>query len=202
MVSILLAGLVMGMRHALEADHLAAVASLAVRTSGVRGSVARGVAWGVGHTLTLFVVGGSCLLLGATVPDDVAVALERGVGLMLLVLGGDVVWRVRRQGVHLHVDAHPGVFPRRALLVGLVHGTAGSAALLLLAVASAASGWRGLLYIALFGAGSIFGMALLSAVIAIPMRTSARAGNMYVGFQALLGLGTASMGVWMLAQGR
>src|SRR5262245_32667450 len=99
-------GFLMGVRHAFEADHLAAVASLATRSRTLRGGVWQGALWGLGHTLTLLLVGGACLLLGRGVPERWAAGLELLVGVMLLVLGADVLRRSRRQRVHVHVHQH------------------------------------------------------------------------------------------------
>jgi|HubBroStandDraft_3_1064219.scaffolds.fasta_scaffold01237_9 ABC-type nickel/cobalt efflux system permease component RcnA len=226
MTSLLILGLLLGMRHALEADHVAAVASLATRSKGVGGTVLQGVAWGLGHTLTLLAVGGVCLLLRAAISERVAAALEGAVGVMLLLLGADILWRLRRRRVHLHVHrhddgtvhlhahrhapgeahdpdhhlhTHPRGFPVRALLVGLVHGLAGSAALLLVAATTLSSAWLGVLYIAVFGAGSIIGMALLSVVIALPLQGKGRTlTHWHHGLEALIGLGTLVVGGWVL----
>jgi ABC-type nickel/cobalt efflux system permease component RcnA len=224
--SILFLGVLMGMRHALEADHLAAVASLATRTRSLRAALLQGTAWGLGHTLTLFLFGGVFLLLGAAVPESWARGLESAVGLMLIFLGGQVLWRIRRRRIHLHVHghgdgrvhlhahrheahethdgshhehSHDGAFPMRAVAVGMVHGLAGSAALLLLTVLSVGSPWQGLAYIALFGVGSILGMAVLGSVIAVPLQASARRlGRFHVGLEAVVGLATIVIGARML----
>jgi ABC-type nickel/cobalt efflux system permease component RcnA len=228
MTSLLLLGLLLGMRHALEADHVAAVASLATRGKGVRGTVLQGVVWGLGHTITLLAVGGVCLLLRAAIPERVAAALEGAVGVMLLLLGADILWRLRRGRVHLHVHrhddgtvhlhahrhapeeahdrdhhrhAHPRGFPARALLVGLVHGLAGSAALLLVAATALSSAWLGVAYIAVFGVGSIVGMALLAAVISLPLQGTARnLARWHRTLEALIGVGTLVVGGWVLFQ--
>src|SRR4051812_3090580 len=102
MSSLLVLGFLLGMRHALEADHLAAVAALATRASTPRATVLRGAVWGVGHTLTLLGVGGVCLVLGRSVPEGWSRFLEMGVGAMLLALGADVLMRMRRERVHVH----------------------------------------------------------------------------------------------------
>lgn len=225
MKAILLAGLLMGMRHALEADHLAAVASLVTRTRGLRATLLQGVAWGVGHTLTLFLIGGVCLWLDAAIPERWARALETGVGLMLLGLGADILWRMRRQRVHLHVHqhaaggshfhahshapeeihdpgrhahVHPQRLPLRAVIVGMVHGVAGSAALLLLALHAAGSVWLGLSYIGLFGLGSILGMAALCTVIAAPLRASHRFAVLSQGLALLVAAMTVGIGIRLL----
>jgi ABC-type nickel/cobalt efflux system permease component RcnA len=222
-------GFLVGMRHALEADHLAAVATLARESRGVRESAFRGAVWGLGHTLTLFLVGGVCLLLGGVMPDGFARAAEAGVGAMLVVLGVQVFVRMRSQGVHvhahrhddgtvhLHAHSHPPAadhpaehrhshrtsFPRRALVIGLVHGLAGSAALLLLALETTTSPWVGLLYIGVFGLGSVIGMAVLSAAIAVPF--AATLGDravwltrVYRGLEAAVGVTAVAVGVWVL----
>lgn len=231
MASILLLGFLLGMRHALEADHLAAVASLATRSRGLWHTVSQGAAWGLGHTLTLLLAGGICLLASASIPPRLARLLEAGVGIMLLALGGEVLWRARRRHLHLHVHrhddgtmhlhahshapgeahgpahrAHPHVhphaegFPRRALLVGLVHGLAGSAALLLLTLSTLPSRWLGLIYILVFGLGSILGMAILSAVLAVPLQGTARLlTRTHRVVEVLTGLATVAIGVWVLA---
>lgn len=223
--SVLLLGLLLGMRHALDADHLAAVATLVTRSRSVGETLWQGVAWGGGHTLTLLLFGGAVLVLGLVLPEPAAAALELAVGVMLIVLGAEVLYRLRRERVHFHVHnhadgarhfhahAHKGEdldhdanrhehshgFPVRALLVGMVHGMAGSAALILLSLEAIRSPSWGLAYIALFGIGSIIGMAVLSVVIAIPMRmTSRRLDRAYGGLSALVGLGTVLLGCYVV----
>ena len=217
----LLLGLLLGMRHALDADHLAAVATLVTRSRSLGHTVWQGVAWGAGHTLTLLLFGGAVLVLGLVLPERAALALELAVGIMLVVLGAEVLYRLWRRRVHFHVHrhadsekhfhahAHAGEsvqhdpdhhehshgFPLRALIVGMVHGMAGSAALILLSLEALSTPARGLAYIALFGIGSIAGMAALSVVIAIPMRlTSRRLARAHNGFSVVVGLGTVLLG--------
>ncbi len=209
MLGILGLGFLIGMQHALEADHVAAVSSIAARRSGMRDIVKHGVTWGVGHTLTLFLFAGAALALGATISAGVERWLEGAVGIMLILLGVYVIWRMLRDRVHFHVHRHddgvrhihahshrgetgphspvkhahvhrhaaknPGGIAWRSLFVGLIHGMAGSAALLVLVVSSVESPWIGVGYVALFGAGSIVGMGCLSVAIAVPLVWSARA---------------------------
>jgi MFS family permease len=228
MLSIFLFGFVMGVRHAFEADHLAAVASLATGRRGLRSGLVQGAAWGLGHTLTLLLVGGACLVLGQAVPARWATGLEALVGVMLLALGADVLRRSRRQRVHVHVHghddgtrhwhahrhepaaahdptrhehAHPRHLTLRALAVGLVHGLAGSAALFLLTLQVVPSPGLGLAYIALFGAGSILGMALLGAVIMVPLRAaSPLLTRLQGGLEAAVGLATIAIGLRILVE--
>jgi high-affinity nickel permease len=200
MFAVLGLGFLLGMQHALEADHIAAVSSIAARRSDVRDIVKHGLTWGLGHTLTLFVFAGAAILLGHAIPDSLARPIETAVGIMLIGLGAHVLWRLWRDRVHfhahrhgdgtshIHVHSHAGEsvphqasphlhvhgFRWRSLLVGLMHGMAGSAALLVLAVSQVANPAAGMAYVLLFGLGSMLGMGALSVVIAVPLAVSAR----------------------------
>jgi cytochrome c biogenesis protein CcdA len=200
MFGILGIGFLLGMQHALEADHIAAVSSIAARRTDIGDIVKHGLTWGLGHTLTLFVFAGAAILVGHAVPEYLARPLEAAVGVMLVGLGAHVLWRLWRDRVHFHqhshgdgtshIHAHSHVnegiphrnsahmhqhgFRWRTLLVGLMHGMAGSAALLVLAVSQVANAADGMLYVLLFGIGSMLGMGALSVVIAVPLAVSAR----------------------------
>jgi cytochrome c biogenesis protein CcdA len=200
MFAILSLGFLLGMQHALEADHIAAVSSLAARRSDISDIVRHGLTWGLGHTLTLFIFAGAAILLGHAIPDTLARPIESAVGVMLIGLGTHVLWRLWRDRVHFHshrhgegtrhihlhshagettahassAHAHAHGFRWRTLLVGLMHGMAGSAALLVLAVSQAANPAAAMAYVLLFGLGSMLGMGALSAVIAVPLAVSAR----------------------------
>jgi high-affinity nickel permease len=221
MLYVLGLGFLIGMKHALEADHVAAVASLASGSRSVGETTKMGVAWGLGHTVTLFLIGSTVLVLDWVVPETMALALEFAVGLMLVALGIDVMVRMTRRKAHFHAHAHGGSehfhahrhgeairhdiaahahvhpkgLPWRALLVGSVHGLAGSAALVLLTLSTIQSVWMGLGYILLFGLGSVAGMALLSCAIALPLRFTAR--HMTWAFRGL----TASVGALTMVLG-
>ena len=225
-ITLLLLGFLIGMRHAVETDHVAAVASLATRSTSLGESVRQGAAWGLGHTLTLFVFGGLVLVLDVVMPETLARGLEFAVGLMLVGLGIDVLWRLARERIHFHTHrhadgevhfhahshagepehdparhahGHADRFPVRAMLVGLMHGMAGSAALIILTLQTVQSPWAGLAYIALFGIGSIAGMALLSVAIAVPLRLSARGMTwLHNGLQAAVGMATMAIGAGLV----
>src|SRR6266446_2943989 len=153
MFGILGLGFLLGMQHALEADHIAAVSSIAARRTHLGDIVKHGLTWGLGHTLTLFVFAGAAILLGHAIPEHFAQPLETAVGIMLVGLGAHVLWRLWRDRIHFHTHSHAGGtvpharaahahahgFRWPTLLVGLMHGMAGSAALLVLAVSQASS---------------------------------------------------------------
>ncbi len=222
MFGILGLGFLLGMQHALEADHIAAVSSIAARRSDIGDIVKHGLTWGLGHTLTLFAFAVAAILLGQALPEHFARPLEAAVGIMLVGLGAHVLWRLWRDRVHFHQHGHgdgtvhihahshggeniPHIsaahthahgFRWRTLLVGLMHGMAGSAALLVLAVSQAPSSAVALGYVALFGIGSMVGMGALSTVIAVPLAVSARwltwANS---GLQGAVGIITIAIGV-------
>jgi len=224
--SILLLGFMIGMRHAIETDHVAAVASLATSSRSIGDTVRQGAVWGLGHTLTLFVFGSVVLVFDAVLPEQLAHTLELLVGIMLIVLGLDVLRRVAREKIHFHTHhhddgeqhfhahshigerehkperhhhVHTEGFPLRALYVGLMHGMAGSAALILLTLQTVESPVIGLIYIAVFGLGSMTGMALLSLVIAIPLRRSAKSLTwLHNGLQGVIGIATISIGAFLV----
>ena len=162
-------GFVIGIRHALDADHVAAVMSLATRGGTIARQARQGALWGLGHTLTLLLVGGACILSGLTIPEASESWLEAAVGAMLVVLGVSVFVRTG----HQH-DPTRRRLPLQAWCVGAVHGLAGSAALVLLVAQSARTPMLGLLCIAAFGLGSILGMTVLAAAIAMPLEATSR----------------------------
>lgn len=221
MTSLLLIGFLIGMRHALEADHVAAVATLATRTTTVKQAIKLGSIWGLGHTLTLFLFGSVVLLTDLFVPEKMAEWLEFGVGIMLILLGLDVLRRLIRDRIHYHVHQHgetqrhfhahshnnnnlkidshqhehPSQLSYRSLFIGVLHGMAGSAALILLTLETIQSPLIGIVYIALFGLGSIAGMAALSYIISIPLRASATGmTRMHNGLQFVIGISTVIIG--------
>ena len=191
----LLLGFLMGVTHAFEADHLAALGTLATRNR--KQMILRGAAWGLGHTTTLLLLSAAVVLSSIVLTEAIAAALEFAVGVMLVLLGADALRQIRARKLHFHLHSHgehgPHVhlhsheghgarhdhladdhahitgFPVRALLVGLVHGAAGSAAIIVLAAATAGSAWLALGYVALVGLGSILGMAGISALISLPI---------------------------------
>lgn len=225
-LGVILFGFLVGMRHAVEADHVAAVASLATGSHSLRQTVIQGAVWGVGHTITLFLFGSIALMMDSVIPELMAARLEFAVGIMLVLLGLDVLRRLYRKRVHFHTHQHPGgvqhfhahahqqkqahdehahqhehvrLFPMRALLVGLMHGMAGSAALIILTLNTVQSPLTALFYMAFFCIGSILGMALLSCVIAIPLRFSEqRLTRVYHGLHVSVGLFSVGIGVTII----
>ena len=213
-LSILVVGLLLGMKHATEADHLAAVATLATRDGSLGQTLRQGVAWGIGHTLTLMLFGGAVLWLGAVISTDLEQALETAVGAMLIVLGADVLRRLVRDRVHFHAHRHvarSAHFHAHSHRGDGPHGTSTHRhahprrwpvrALVVLTMQTMPSVGLGLGYIALFGLGSIGGMALLSIVIAVPLKLSSTyLTRAHHAMKGLVGVCTCALGIAMIVQ--
>ena len=159
----LLLGLLLGMRHALEPDHLAAVSVLVTRRGNAGAGAVLGAIWGVGHTVALLAVGCVLAAIGSRLPPGWAAGFELLVATMLVTLGTRAIvrgWRAGRSpGGPTGDDTGRWRVARRPLIVGLIHGLAGSGALTALVLASLPTAMTRLCYIALFGIGSAIGMA-------------------------------------------
>ena len=224
-VSLLTFGFVLGLKHALDADHLAAVSTMASERRSLLSSSLIGALWGLGHTSSLMAAGIVVIFLHFQISKHTEQALEFCVGIMLVVLGVNTLRKLTRGGhVHVHMHEHGGhlhahphihehseqVEPHthhglrlatRPLLIGIVHGLAGSAAITLLVLTTISSPVVGLLYIAIFGMGSIGGMMVMSTLIALPARfTAARFTNANLALRCLAGLFSLSFGLFMVYQ--
>jgi high-affinity nickel-transport protein len=177
--SILALGFLLGLRHATDADHVVAVTTIVARERRLGAASMVGVLWGLGHTLTLLVVGGAIVVFKLAVPARCGLALEAAVATMLVALGWVNLARTGRAGDD-GLRAEPPAFdandrPRasaraggRALFVGIVHGLAGSAAVALLVLSTIGDSLLAFAYLAIFGAGTVAGMALLTTAVGLP----------------------------------
>src|SRR5229473_2173004 len=208
-------GSLLGMRHAFEPDHLAAVSTLVSRErNGIRAALL-GVCWGLGHTLSLVVVGALLVVLRADMPPAVSDLFELLVAFMLVALGFRAIVQAARQGaegptrVHRHgrlVHSHAGVpahvhigvwtLARRPLLIGAVHGLAGSGALTALVLATLPTTTARLAYMALFGLGSTVSMAALSGLLGWPLARLGTNQAVVRGVTLLVGCMSTALGVF------
>jgi len=199
----LLLGVLLGMRHALEPDHLTAVSLLVARRRSPGAGLVVGMAWGAGHTLALFTVGCVLALIGHHLPPRTAPVFELLVGVMLVVLGARAIANARSQRTpdavaaaeSLDAPASVDRAPLQPLIVGVIHGLAGSGALTALVVAQLPTPFARLLYIALFGAGSAIGMACLTGLAGWPLARISRSSP------RLLGVVTGAAGAISLLLG-
>jgi ABC-type nickel/cobalt efflux system permease component RcnA len=221
-------GFSLGLRHALDPDHLVAVTTIVSEHKSLARSSLIGTFWGLGHTASLLVIGLVVILLKSSIPGRVALWMEMGVAVMLIVLGANVIWRLARERgfrvhglrIHTHAHAHDDqpthehvhfhshsdhdhrhrVFRlgRRPFLVGMVHGVAGSAALTLGVLTRIPSITLGIVYIVVFGLGSVGGMLLMSAAIGAPFAMTARRfSNINGGIRLAAGLLSVMFGLML-----
>jgi sulfite exporter TauE/SafE len=216
-------GFFLGLKHATEADHLAAVSTIVSERKSLWSSAIVGGIWGLGHTISLVAAGIFVLLLNFHITEKTERMLEFGVGVMLLFLGLNVLRKILKGGslhfhshehgtrehVHPHLheaakedapDTHHGFkFSPRALLIGMVHGLAGSAALMLLVIPTIESRTLGLLYIVIFGIGSIGGMMLMSFLVGLPFHlTASRFNRFNYILQSIAGLVSIFIGLTII----
>lgn len=184
LVAILLLGFFLGVRHATDADHVVAVSTIVSRTRSWRAALGVGAMWGLGHTVTLLVVGGAIVLFGLVIPPRVGLSLELSVAVMLVLLGVANVVSTARRMREVVGDAPPAEERAplagsrwrwlRPLVVGVVHGLAGSAAVALLVLATLRDARWAVLYLLLFGVGTLGGMALLTLMMSLPLSAASR----------------------------
>lgn len=221
--AILAFGFLIGLKHATEADHLAAVSTIVSERKSLWSSAMVGGIWGLGHTISLFIAGVFVLLLNFQISEQTERILEFCVGAMLLFLGLNVLRKLIKGGnLHFHAHdhgarehAHPHIhqhghenepnthhgfkFSPRALIIGMVHGLAGSAALMLLLIPTIESKTVGLLYIIVFGIGSIGGMMLMSFLVALPFYlTASRFNRFNYILQSIAGLVSVGLGLFII----
>jgi high-affinity nickel-transport protein len=216
--AVLALGFFLGMRHATDPDHVVAVSAIVSRQRSLRAALPIGALWGLGHTLTILLVGGAILLFGVVIPPRLGLGMEFSVALMLLILGALNVRSVLKDarslahqqigarhahgagghgadghGGHVHAgSAHaPGEQRARGalrpLLIGIVHGMAGSAAVALLVLGAINNPMLGVVYLLVFGVGTIAGMVLVTCAMAVPLAVAA---PRFASFQRWLVVGT------------
>ncbi|MEO7037784.1 MAG: sulfite exporter TauE/SafE family protein [Polyangiaceae bacterium] len=181
---VLALGFFLGMRHATDADHVVAVSTIVSRTRTLRAAAPIGILWGIGHTLTILLVGAAIILFGVVIPTRLGLGMEFCVAVMLILLGGLNLRNAFRPApapaqhehhghshAHAHAAAHLSVRP---LFVGIVHGLAGSAAVALLVLGTIHEPFWALGYLAVFGVGTIAGMLLITLAMAMPIAASTR----------------------------
>jgi sulfite exporter TauE/SafE len=216
-------GFLLGLKHATDADHLAAVSTIVSERKGLFSSAIIGGLWGLGHTISLVIAGILVLALDFTINQRTESALEFGVGVMLVFLGLNVVRKILQGGeLHFHKhshDTHTHVHPHiheyaekdpkpthhgfsfspRAIVVGMIHGLAGSAALMLLVLQTIESKTVGFFYILVFGIGSIGGMMLMSFLVGLPFQLTALRFNRFnVLLQSVAGLFSVGLGLLII----
>jgi ABC-type nickel/cobalt efflux system permease component RcnA len=224
-VTVILLGLFLGMRHSTDPDHVVAVSTIVSRQQSIRGSAAIGLLWGLGHTLTIFLVGSAIIVFGVVIPPRLGLSMEFCVALMLVLLGvlnltGVMRWVAEqltpRKGLAEPVTAERiknrfevwldrmignlGIYQTiRPLVVGLVHGLAGSAAVALLVLSTIKSPLWATAYLLVFGAGTMAGMMLMTAAISVPLvYTGKRFFSVNRHLTTISGLASMAFGIFLV----
>jgi high-affinity nickel permease len=218
LLSVLALGFFLGMRHATDADHVVAVTTIVTRERTPGAAMAVGALWGIGHTLTILVVGGAIVAFGLVIPPKLGMSMEMSVAAMLIVLGlfnlTSAASQIDRSahaalhasgGAHAHEAPGEGWFSRfspnglRPIIVGVVHGLAGSAAVALLVLSTIRDVWSALLYLLVFGVGTVAGMALLTTAMAVPMVAATRRfGSLEQVLRRVAGAASIAFGLFMI----
>lgn len=159
--SLIFMALVVGFFHSFEADHLAAVSNLVSTKKSAIQSLKDGMFWGIGHTVTIFFIGVLILVLKYSISENIFSKFEGLVGIMLIVLG---IYRLSKLK-QVKQTLHHGHNHKLALGVGLIHGIAGSGAVVATAVSATSTISIGLLYLTIFGMGSILGMLCVAFIL-------------------------------------
>jgi len=195
-LALLWLGLALGLRHAADPDHVVAVGAIGARTRRLWPAMQLGLVWGLGHTLTLFIVASGIILFHWVVPPRLGLGMEFAVAVALVIVG------LSNVSAHRHEGASPNIrSARRAFAVGLVHGLAGSAAVALLVVATTPDPAWACAYLLVFGFGTLLGMTLITTGLALPIITASRRWN--VGDRVVrtsTGTLSVAMGLWLAFQ--
>jgi high-affinity nickel-transport protein len=204
LVALLALGFFIGMRHATDADHVMAVTTIVSSRRTLRAALPVGVLWGVGHSATILMVGGAIVVCGVVIPPRIGLGMELSVAFMLMVLGAMNVWAfVRDAGTLLHSHGvrpgsaeSQGALSLRPLVMGLVHGLAGSAAVALLVLAAVRDAAWALAYLFAFSAGTVAGMLVITMALAVPLvAAAARFGRLHRSLGVTTGLASVALGV-------
>lgn len=202
-ITLLGLGFILGLKHALDADHVVAVSTIVSQVRGLKKSSLIDAAWGVGHSTTLLLVGLVILIFKLVIPNKVALFFEILVGFILMILGIGVLIKAIKEKIHLHKHKHDNtvhthfhshkespshIHMHKSFMVGMAHGLAGSAALMLLVLTTVKSVSWGLSFILIFGAGSILGMFILSGILSLPFLLTAKFEKIHNNIKILVGI--------------
>jgi len=227
-ISILTLGFLLGLKHALDADHLIAVSTMLSERKGFWYSSWVGIWWGIGHTAALLVVAVIMIALDFQIPSTIALVLEFVVALLLIFLGIRILWKIYHGAIfHIHVHKHENhvhVHPhiheynadhqyfqqgihhhasslkKKPLIIGMIHGIAGSAALMLMVLTTISSQLVAIVYVAVFGLGSIGGMLIMSTLIGVPLSFTSRNQQLNKVIQTTAGIVSVGFGSYLTWQ--
>ncbi|WP_432667233.1 sulfite exporter TauE/SafE family protein [Wukongibacter baidiensis] len=215
----LIIGFTLGIKHSLEPDHVIAVSTIVSKTKKLWSSCVVGIFWGIGHTLTLFVVGMIFIFMKKEIPVELALTLEFAVGILLVYLGITSFLFPERKNVHSHEHEHNGDVHNhyhshdkelehkhshnkmthiKSMFIGLVHGLSGSAAMILLTMSTVKNYLQAGIYITIFGIGTVMGMMICTFLIGIPFAASSNNERFNLIFTRVAGLISTAFGLYYM----
>ena len=205
LAALLALGFLLGMRHATDADHVVAVSAIVSRERTLRAAAPVGIAWGIGHGATILLVGGAIILFGLVITPRVGLGMELAVGLMLIVVGALSIQNLAPPGhghptpLHGRFRASGGYRLLRPLVVGVVHGVAGSTALALVVLGTVRKPAVAMAYLGLVGAGTIAGMFVVTLAFSAPLVFSSRRfGGVQRSVTVAAALVSVALGVYLV----
>ncbi|MEE9573208.1 MAG: urease accessory protein UreH [Candidatus Neomarinimicrobiota bacterium] len=209
-------GFLLGLEHAFEPDHVVAVTSIISKHKNLKKASILGAIWGIGHTTTLIIAGLIILTLKITIPETIALSLEFLVGIVIVLLGFFVIkdlivnkkhihTHTHDESTHIHFHSHKEDESHhhyhKSFAVGLIHGMAGSASLMLLILSTMESFIVGISYIILFGIGSIIGMGIVGGLISLPyVITSKKFSSLNIKIRYITGVVSIIFGVFLMVK--
>jgi len=210
--SVLMLALILGIKHAIEPDHVIAVSTIASQSKKLWQASLAGIFWGIGHTVTLFIVGLIVIVMKGQISEKWSMSLEFLVGIMLVYLGVKTILSFKNSHVHTHQHKHlhthqssgdhkhryKNVTYLRSTFIGLVHGLAGSGAMVLLTISTVKSIEEAAIYILIFGAGTVIGMLFFTTIIGIPFVLSKKRGAISGTLGMATGVISAVFGVYYM----
>ncbi len=219
LLSVLALGFILGIKHAIEPDHVIAVSTIASRSKKIWHASLAGVFWGIGHTATLFIVGITFILMKGEIPEILVMSLEFLVGIMLVYLGVTTILSFKHvhvhehehdghehqhihahlyEGMHAHKHEHKKASFIKSMLIGFVHGLAGSGAMILLTMSTVKSVWEAVMYILIFGVGTVIGMLFFTTIIGIPFVLSKKRSTMNKTITITMGAISTVFGIYYM----
>jgi sulfite exporter TauE/SafE len=197
-LTVLALGFVLGIKHAIEPDHVIAVSTIASQSKKLMRSSLAGVFWGIGHTITLFLVGIFLIVLKGEIPEKWAMSLEFLVGIMLVYLGITTIISFKKLQDSSHTHTHKNVSYGKSMFIGFVHGLAGSGAMVILTMSTVNTAIEGAIYILIFGVGTILGMLFFTTIIGIPFVFSSKKLSLNKGMAQATGVISTVFGVYYM----
>lgn len=216
LLALITTGLILGTLHGLDADHVVAVLTLVTETHSIKKATKLGLFWGIGHTTALMIVGLVVILLKISIPETFGTPFDLMVGGIIIILGMKILYTIFCTKTHTHTHTHGDLShthihltrekeknhhrrPLTAFLIGIIHGTAGSAALMLIVLSTITNPLEGILYVSIFGIGTILGMSIITTIIGWSViTTTKKISRIQKPLHATIGFAAIAFGIFFI----